>query len=90
MELRPVERTGNERGQSAPVKLLAQAREIREDPDGRYGFDPDADSIVVFFDADIFKDDAEGYLRLLESFNGIADVAVTYPSFELFLFLHQF
>lgn len=88
MELRPVERTGNERGQSAPVKLLAQAREIREDPEERYGFDPDADSIVVFFDADIFKDDAEGYLRLLESFNGIADVAVTYPSFELFLLLH--
>lgn len=44
--------------------------------------------MVVFFDADIYKGDEEGYLRVLGRFEGVADVAVTYPSFELFLLLH--
>ena len=44
--------------------------------------------MVVFFDADVYKGDEEGYLRMLERFEGVADVAVTYPSFELFLLLH--
>ena len=88
IELRTVERTGDEKGQSAPVKLLDHARAVREDPEGRFGFDPDTDSVVVFFDADIYKGDEEGYLRVLGRFEGVADVAVTYPSFELFLLLH--
>lgn len=88
IELRTVERTGDEKGQSAPVKLLEHALAVREDAEGRFGFDPDADSVVVFFDADVYKGDEEGYLRMLERFEGVADVAVTYPSFELFLLLH--
>lgn len=88
MELRTVERTGDEKGQSAPVKLLEHALAVRDDEDGKFGFDPDADSVVVFFDADVYKGDEEGYLRMLERFEGVADVAVTYPSFELFLLLH--
>lgn len=88
IELRTVERTGDEKGQSAPVKLLEHAFAVREDAEGRFGFDPDTDSVVVFFDADVYKGDEEGYLRMLERFEGAADVAVTYPSFELFLLLH--
>lgn len=60
IELRAVERTGDEKGHS----------------------------VVVFFDADIYKGDEERYLRELKAFDGVADVAVTYPSFELFLLLH--
>lgn len=41
IELRTVERTGDEKGQSAPVKLLDHARAVRDDPEGRFGFDPD-------------------------------------------------
>lgn len=88
IELRTVERTGDEKGQSAPVKLLDYARAVRDDPEGRFGFDPDTDSVVVFFDADVYKGDEESYLRMLGRFEGVADVAVTYPSFELFLLLH--
>ena len=88
IELRTVERTGDEKGQSAPVKLLEHALAVREDAEGRFGFDPDTDSVVVFSDADVYKGDEEGYLRMLERFEGAADVAVTYPSFELFLLLH--
>lgn len=88
IELRTVERTGDEKGQSAPVKLLDHARAVREDSEGRFGFDTDADSVVVFFDADIYKGNEEGYLQVLGRFEGVADVAVTYPSFELFLLLH--
>lgn len=88
IELRAVERTGDEKGQSAPVKLLDHARKVKDDADGRFGFDPELDSVVVFFDADIYKGDEERYLRELKAFDGVADVAVTYPSFELFLLLH--
>ena len=42
IELRTVERTGDEKGQSAPVKLLEHALAVREDAEGRFGFDPDA------------------------------------------------
>ena len=45
IELRTVERTGDEKGQSAPVKLLEHALAVREDAEGRFGFDPDADSV---------------------------------------------
>lgn len=87
IELRPVERTGNERNQSAPKKLLEQARLIRGDAD-MFGFDPETDRIVVFFDADVYKGDSERYASDLGMFSGVAEVAVTNPSFELYLLLH--
>lgn len=87
IELRPVERTGNERNQSAPKKLLEQAQLIRDDAE-TYGFDPNADRIVVFFDADVYKGDSGLYMSDLDMFSGVAEVAVTNPSFELYLLLH--
>ena len=88
IELKPVERTGDDRNQSAPRSLLAQARRIREDEDGEFGFDETADRIVVLFDLDVYKGDAKLYSADLEGFDGVAQVAVTNPSFELFLLLH--
>ncbi len=87
IELRPVERTGNERNQSAPRKLLEQAQLIRSDSEA-FGFDPEADRIVVFFDADVYKGDSELYVSDLDMFSGVAEVAVTNPSSELYLLLH--
>ena len=87
IELRPVERTGNERNQSAPKKLLEQARLIRGDAES-FGFDLETDRIVVFFDADVYEGDFERYASDLGMFSGVAEVAVTNPSFELYLLLH--
>ncbi len=87
IELRPVERTGNERNQSAPKKLFEQARLIRDNAE-TFGFDPETDRIVVFFDADVYKGDSELYASDLDMFSEVAKVAVTNPSFELYLLLH--
>lgn len=39
IELKPVKRTGDDRNQSAPRSLLEQAKRIRADEDGEFGFD---------------------------------------------------
>lgn len=88
IEIRPVERTGEDRNRSNPKALADQARLIYEDTDGRFGFDKGADRIVVVFDADIYKGDEQAYRAALTQFDGLAEVAVTNPSFELFLLLH--
>lgn len=89
IELKPVERTGDERNQSHPQKLLQHAWSIRNDLDGKNGFDPDTDRIVVFFDGDIYKNDPAKYSEIYRKLSEVAEVAVTYPSFELFLLLHK-
>ncbi len=87
IELRPVERTGDERNQSAPRKLLEQAQRIRSKAEA-FGFDPETDRIVVFFDVDVYKGNFELYASDLNMFSDVAEVAVTNPSFELYLLLH--
>lgn len=82
-----MERTGNERNQSAPKKLLEQARLIRGNAEA-FGFDSETDRIVVLFDADVYKGDSERYASDFSMFSGVAEVAVTNPSFELYLLLH--
>lgn len=42
----------------------------------------------MFFDADVYKGDSERYASDLGMFSGVAEVAVTNPSFELYLLLH--
>lgn len=88
IEIRPVERTGDDRNKSNPKALAEQARLIFEDADGRFGYDRETDRIVVVFDADIYKGDEAAYEEALDQFVGLAEVAVTNPSFELFLLLH--
>lgn len=53
-----------------------------------FGFDKDVDRIVVVFDVDIYKGDERAYMEALAQFDGVAEVAVTNPGFELFLLLH--
>ena len=94
----PTEREGSDKGASHPTRLLDFAKDIRKAGQG----DADAagrvcgevsyeagDEIVAIFDVDIYKNSPDAYDKLLDDFQD-EDVAtyVTYPSFELFLFLH--
>lgn len=90
IELKPVERTGREKNQSDPRKLLEHAAAVMSGANGEDEFISGLDRIAVCFDADIFKNRPDEYLSLLAEFaeQGI-EVAVTYPSFELFLLLHK-
>lgn len=90
LEIRPVRRTAEDESQSNPVRLEAYANQIIEGGiEGALGFDDECDLIVVVFDTDIYKEDEEAYLELLESFPDRVLTAVTTPSFELFLLLHH-
>lgn len=88
IELKPVERTEEDRNQSAPRKLFEHAEKIMEDTDGIYGFDADTDRVVMVYDADVYKGDKTRYLEDLGRFCEKVKVAVTNPSFDLFLLLH--
>ncbi len=88
IELKTVERTGDDRGSSHPKKLAEYARTIQEDAKGQFGFDRATDSTVIIFDADIYKEKPDKFTEDLEEFERTTKVAVTNPSFELFLLLH--
>ena len=89
VEMVPVERTGSDQNKSHPRSLVRQAKEIRDDPDSRFGFDPASDRVVIVFDADVYRQDNEAYLGDLSEIESVAQAAVTNPSFELFLLLHK-
>ncbi len=89
IELKTVERTGQDKGSSHPKKLVEQAKTIQEDKDGEFGFNPETDRTVIFFDADIYKEKPDSFTDDLREFKDATQVAVTYPSFELFLLLHE-
>ena len=88
IEIVPIRRTGDDRNKSHPRALIEQAKKIQDDVDGSFGFERDIDRIVAVFDADVYKGDASRYVADLAEFDGVAQVAVTNPSFELFLVLH--
>ena len=88
MEICPIQRTGDDKGKSHPHALIEQAETIREDKDGYFGFDRATDRIIIVFDADIYHGDAKKYRIDLDQACNVAEVAVTNPSFELFLLLH--
>lgn len=91
-------REGKDKGASNPKRLLAFAKDIRDAGQG----DAEAakrvfgevsykggDEIAAIVDTDIYKDSPSVYDELLDEFceEGVATY-VTYPSFELYLFLH--
>lgn len=90
IELKPVERTEREKNQSSPRKLLDHAVAVINGQANGGEFIKGTDRIVVVFDVDVFKDDPDGYATLLADFRTAQiEVAVTYPSFELYLMLHK-
>lgn len=86
IELKPIERTEDDQNKSHPHALLEQAQHIRS---GGFGFNKETDRIVVVFDTDIYKGNDKQYQKDLQAFSGVAEVAVTNPSFELYLLLHE-
>lgn len=82
-----LEKTNEDAHVSNPKKLLEYANSL---PDKLEDFDKTIDKIIIVFDADIYKTKSPEMLLALikemESNNHI--VALTNPSFELFLLLH--
>lgn len=86
IELKPIERTEDDQNKSHPHALLEQAKHVRS---GGFGFNKKTDRIVVVFDTDIYKGNDKQFQKDLRAFSGVAEVAVTNPSFELYLLLHK-
>lgn len=86
IELKPIERTEDDHNKSHPHALLEQAQRVRS---GGFGFNKKTDRIVVVFDTDIYKGNDKQFQKDLQAFSGVAEVAVTNPSFELYLLLHE-
>lgn len=85
IDIRLMEKTDADKNLSNP-KALIQFAEIQKNvPEN--GFDIMHDKMVVVFDADIYRKDPDAYKKLLSS-GGQNILAVTNPSFELFLLLH--
>ncbi len=90
IELKPVERTEGEKNQSSPKKLLEHAIAVMNGQVNGSDFIKGSDRVVVVFDVDVFKNNPDGYATLLKDFRRERiEVAVTYPSFELYLMLHK-
>ncbi len=77
-------RTGDERNESHPVRLLGFVREVQSWESFR-----DGDEVAVVFDADVYRGKGSEYADILRCFRDVgAEPYVTFPCFELFLFLH--
>lgn len=82
-----LEKTDEDRNLSYPLQLIRFANQQKEAQE--IHFDKGHDKMIVVFDADIFEEKVGNYheiLRIAEESGDI--VAVTNPSFELFLLLH--
>lgn len=78
------DRTEGDEGASNPKKLLELAGTVMAD-----GAFSEEDEVAIVFDADVYKDDVDGYCELLKECEDSGVVPyVTYPAFELFLLLH--
>lgn len=90
IELVPIKREGDEANDSNPRKLLEQAERIK---DGKtdISYNQKLDRFLFIFDLDIYKDDVRRYREDLFAFKAYGDesIAVTNPSFELYLLLHK-
>lgn len=85
IDIQLMEKTDADKNLSNP-KALIQFAEIQKNvPEN--GFDIMHAKMVVVFDADIYRKDPDAYKKILAS-GGQNILAVTNPSFELFLLLH--
>lgn len=83
-----LEKTENDKGITKPLELIQFAEKTKKN--GDITFCEETDKMIVVFDADIYKNDSEEYKKVLNEGKKYKDVlAVTYPSFELFLILHK-
>lgn len=82
-----LEKTGDDRAISYPRQLYDLAQKLKTNP--TIEFDPSHDIMIIVFDADIFERKSPYYDEFLKKACESHDIlAVTNPSFELFLLLH--
>ncbi|MDO5406606.1 MAG: RloB family protein [Eubacteriales bacterium] len=86
IDIRLMEKTGEDESLSNPKALIEFAEEQKQIAANE--FDCEHDKMVVVFDADIYKNKADKFKEILELGQKNNILAVTNPSFELFLLLH--
>jgi len=86
IDIRLWERTEEDLHISAPIRLIQLANTSRTDE--KLDFDPEHDKIIIVFDADRFVKRPEEYNSIITTGEPDNILAVTNPSFELFLLLH--
>lgn len=87
ISIKYLEKTGEHKRWSDPKKLCELANSFRENRE--LSFDPERDTLIIVFDADIFEArDETAYNQFIEDASKENTVCVTNPSFELFLLLH--
>lgn len=86
IDIRLLEKTEEDADISNPEKLIAFADKQKTNPE--ISFDPEHDKMVVVFDADIFEEKVTNYDAVVAMGEEKNILAVTNPSFELFLLLH--
>lgn len=97
VDVRLWKKTGEDESISNPLALVRFAQRMKDDPS--LGFDRTHDRMVVVFDLDIYSrvgrgrtgasERAKAFDALLEELDEGDMLAVTNPSFELFLLLHR-
>lgn len=86
IELILLVKTGDTANYSNPKSLIRLAEKFKSQ--NKSSFDRKHDKMVLVFDADIYEKQQSGYDEILEYANDTNLLAVTNPSFELFLLLH--
>lgn len=81
-----LEKTGEHENLSNPHKLIEFAEEQKNNFD--LNFDKEHDKMIIVFDADIFENKVKGYDELIKNGEKNNILAITNPSFEIFLLLH--
>lgn len=83
-----LEKTGKDIGSSNPKSLIALADDFIKKNKNK--FDVNFDKIILVFDLDIYENDNEEFQKIIYDTNKKGYMlAVTNPSFELFLLLHK-
>ena len=82
-----LEKTEEHENLSDPKKLIEFANE--QINNGSIDFYDDLDKMIIVFDADVFETQRNDYSKVLALSSETNILAVTNPSFELFLLLHK-
>lgn len=82
-----LEKTDEDRNISYPLHLIKFAHKQKDNPELQ--FDKNHDKMIIVFDVDIFENKVNNYDEILALAKQNGDIlAITNPSFELFLLLH--
>lgn len=87
IDIRLMEKTDEDAHLSNPKALIEFANKQKALPENN--FDPNRDQMIIVFDCDIYRQRPEIYQEIIQTSSQNNNIlAVTNPSFELFLLLH--